>query len=70
MSFLHFIIESVLLPFGIGAGDELVPPALDGTSRPVEFSCPFYGVEEDTLFVSACIFEYIHAHKYITNALL
>ena len=49
---------SVLLPSGVAAGDELVPPALDGTSDPVfifEFSnlsCPFYGVEEDTLFVS------------------
>ena len=50
---------SVLLPFGVAVGDELVPPADDGTSDPVSklgFSnlfYPFYGVEEDTLFVSA-----------------
>ena len=55
----YFTAVSVLLPFGVTAGDELVPPALDGTSDPVFFilnfsnlSCPFYGVEEDTLFVS------------------
>ena len=54
----YFTAVSVLLPFGVATGDELVPPALDGTSDPVfifEFSnlsCPFYGVEEDTLFVS------------------
>ena len=39
------------IPFGVAAGDELVPPADDGTSRPVSLSCQFYGVEEDTVYV-------------------
>ena len=43
---------SVLLPFGVAAaGDELVPPAIDGTSHPVSLASQFYGVEEDTVFV-------------------
>ena len=43
---------SVLLPFGVAAaGDELVPPAVVGISRPVSLSCQFYGVEEDTVYV-------------------
>ena len=50
------LTESVLLPFGLIAGDELVPPF--DSSDPVSklgfsnLSCPFFGVEEDTLFVS------------------
>ena len=49
---------SVLLPFGVAVGDELVPPADDGSSDAVSklgfsnLTCLFYGVEEDTLFVS------------------
>ena len=42
---------TLLLPFGVAAGDELVPPADDGTSRPVSLSSRFYGVEEDTVYV-------------------
>ena len=42
---------TLLLPFGVAAGDELVPPAVDGTSRPVSLSCQFYGVKEDTVHV-------------------
>ena len=50
------LTESVLFPFGLTAGDELVPPFIP--SDPVSklgfsnLSCPFFGVEEDTLFVS------------------
>ena len=56
-----FLTESILLPFGISVGDELVAPALDGSSDPVSklafsnLSCPFYGVEEDILFVSDAV---------------
>lgn len=51
----HIIIllltASELLPFGFAAGDELVPPADDGTSGPVSLSYQFYGVEENTVYV-------------------
>lgn len=52
---------AVLLPFGVSAGDELVPPADDGTSAPQNKlalfgpSCPFYGTDEDTIYVSIVI---------------
>ena len=45
------LTATLLLPFGVAAGDELVPPAVDGTSHPVSLSCQFYGVEEDTVHV-------------------
>ena len=46
-----------LFPFGEAVGDNLVTPALDGSS-PIIFkpiACPFFGVKEDILFVSSCI---------------
>ena len=42
---------TVLLPFGVAAGDELVPRVFYRTLRPVSLSCQFYGVEEDTVYV-------------------
>ena len=39
------LTATILLPFGVAAGDEL------GTSGPVSLSCQFYGVEEDTVYV-------------------
>ena len=47
-----------LLPFGLSVGDELVPPALDGSTTPqskaalFDIACPFFGVEETILHVS------------------
>ena len=50
-SYKHvFITAAVLLPFGVAAGDELLPSD-DVTSHPVSLSCRFYGVEEDTVYV-------------------
>ena len=49
--YVLLLIATVLLPFGVAAGDELVSPAVDGTSSPVSLSCQFYGVEEDTVYV-------------------
>lgn len=51
-------VAAVLLPFGVSSGDELVPPADDGSSAPQNklalsgTSCPFYGVDENTIYVS------------------
>ena len=53
-----FLTESILFPFGVAVGDEITPAFDDGSSDPVSklafsnLSCPFYGVEEDTLYVS------------------
>ena len=57
-----------LLPFGFEVGDELVPPADDGTSRPVSLSCQFYGVEEDTVYVRIFLFTPSHTYTYSINA--
>ena len=48
--YVLLLTATILLPFGVAAGDELVPPS-DRTSRPVSLSCQFYGVEEDTVYV-------------------
>ena len=42
------LTATILLPFGVAAGDELIPRS---TSGPVSLSCQFYGVEEDTAYV-------------------
>ena len=42
------LTATLLLPFGVAAGDELVSHR---TSGPVSLSCQYYGVEEDTLYV-------------------
>ena len=47
---------SSLFPFGVSVGDQVVPPAFIGQSPPVvkttfNASCPFFGVQEDTLYV-------------------
>jgi hypothetical protein len=54
MKFLGNVDFRVLLPFGASAGDEMALPVLDGTSGPeVKItSCPFFGTNEDTIFVS------------------
>ena len=49
--------ESSLFPFGVSVGDQVVTPALVGQSPPIvklEFNvtCPFFGVQEDILYVS------------------
>ena len=49
--YVLLLTATLLLPFGVAAGDELVPQAVDGTSRPVSLSFQFYGVEEDTVYV-------------------
>lgn len=48
---------AVLLPFGELAGDDQLSPGSDSSfpqSKLVSFGvpCPFYGVAEDTIFVS------------------
>lgn len=46
-----------LLPFGVSAGDQLVPPADDGNSAPqsklavANITCPFYGANESIIYV-------------------
>ena len=45
------LIETILFPFGVTAGDESIPRTNDGISDPVLLSCRFYGVEEDTIYV-------------------
>ena len=46
------LTATLLLPFGVTAGDEQVNyDEYRGTSRPVSLSCQFYGVEEDTVYV-------------------
>ena len=43
-----------MFPFGEAVGDNFVTPAFLGSS-PINFkpiACPFFGVEEDILFVS------------------
>ena len=48
---------SGLLPFGVFAGDQVVPPADDGSSTPqsklavANITCPFYGTNEGTIYV-------------------
>ena len=47
--------ESSLFPFGVSVGDQVVPPALDGSSSVIvkmDVSCPFFGSQEEILFVS------------------
>ena len=41
---------TVLLTFGVAAGDEVLP-AENRTSHPVSLSCQFFGVEKDTVYV-------------------
>ena len=59
---IFLLTATILFPFGLAVGDEIVSPQLDGSSRSVsklgfsDLSCPFFGVDEDTLFVSL----YIH----------
>lgn len=43
---------ALLLPHGESAGDVLLPPLLDGTSEAQNFDCPFFGVSQETIFVS------------------
>ena len=56
-SFLFCAGSDLLLPFGLSEGDQLVLPALDGTTAPqnkLAFSgvtCPFFGVDEIILHV-------------------
>ena len=47
--------DDSLFPFGVSVGDSQVPPALDGSSPAIvklDVTCPFFGTEEDILFVS------------------
>lgn len=69
----HFAgIEDHLFPFGELVGDQIVPPALDGSSAGlaktvlINVTAPFFGTEEDTLFV--CIIS-IHIH-YSKNIII
>ena len=60
---------TILLPFGVAAGDELLQSA-DGTSLesgPMSLSCRFYGVEEDTVYVRNAFNHNFSQFYYIQN---
>ena len=58
---ISLLLTATVLPFGVAAGDELVQPAIDGTSGPVSLSYQFYGMEEDTVYVSRSNLHKFHA---------
>lgn len=60
-----YIVPIHLLPFGFSAGDQLVPPSIDGPSPPLDIpggGIPFYGTQESVLYV--CM--YLYCNNAIT----
>ena len=66
---LHVLLAAtVLLPFGDAVGDEL---AGDGFLGPVSLSCQFYGVEEDTVYVSRLYYSnFLTGHMHLCMCMI
>ena len=66
--------SGIFFPFGVSEGDQLVPPALDGTTAPQSklavsgITCPFFGVDEAILHVNYVI--ELHYEAECTNLFL
>lgn len=62
---------SILFPFGVSEGDQLVPLALNGTTAPQSklalsgITCPFFGVNESTLHVIILCKHWWHVERKI-----
>ena len=60
----------VLFPYGETFGDQVLngPIGVDQTQKPLNISCPFFGIQQDTIYVSVCTVVLIIIKAYYRRA--